>query len=640
MRIMLKQFGFLRVGAAVNALKISDIFYNVEEMKNNLDQALEKGVEILTFPELSITGYTCQDLFLQDTLLEQTLKGLEILKEYSKTHPIVFIVGAPLKIKNALYNCAVSFSEGKIIGVTPKTYIPNYGEFYEGRYFSSANQLTESTVELLGEEVVVSNFLIYHAKSYPQINFAIDICEDLWNSNAPSNFTTLHGATIIFNLSSSNELVGKCDYRRKLIQGTATKNICAYVYASSGINESTSDLIFSGHSLITEPNGTMTENERFDFNSNFIFQDIDVSRICHDRMMRPSYESLSLDIKVQHTYFSLPKKDNSLTKGYSRTPFLAQSDENFEEILNLQTYALAKRVRFLGNPSLVIGISGGADSTLAFLVCLRVVKVLNMDPKKIVAITMPGFGTSSRTYENAVKLIKTSGVTFKEISIKEACLQHYKDIGQDPTTYDVTYENAQARERTQILFDYANKVGGIVIGTGDLSEIALGFDTYNGDHMSSYSVNASIPKTLVTTLIAKVKEQAEAGEFKDTLEDILNTPISPELLPLTDDGQIAQKSEMSVGPYMIQDFFLYHFLRYGASIQKIYFLACLTFDFTKEEIKHYLTIFIKRFFSQQFKRNCMPDGVKVGSISLSPRGDWRMSSDVYSSMYLKELEEL
>ncbi|MDE6241957.1 MAG: NAD(+) synthase [Anaeroplasmataceae bacterium] len=637
---MLKKYGYVRVGAAVNKLKIADITYNVEEMKKILDEAIEKGIEILTFPELSLTGYTAQDFFLNDDLIKGTLVGLDALKEYSKTHSIVFIVGAPLKIGNALYNCAVSFSDGKIIGVTPKTYIPNYNEFYEARYFASAERLTETSFTLLKEEVAVSNLLLYHAKNYDEICYAIDICEDLWAANSPSNKTSVAGATIIFNLSSSNELVGKCNYRRNLIKSQAAKTMSAYVYASSGISESTSDLVFSGHAMIAEANGEVVENERFSFESSIIYQDVDVLRISHDRLSRPTAEGIFKEGNFIHTTFSLVDIENTLSKKYTKTPFVTKNQDALEEILNLQTFGLAKRIKHLGNAKMVIGISGGADSTLAFLICLRVAKVLNLPASDIHAITMPGFGTSGRTYQNAVQLIQTVEATFKEISIKDACIQHYKDIEHDPKVFDVTYENAQARERTQILFDYANKINGIVIGTGDLSEIALGWDTYNGDHMSSYAVNVSIPKTLVTALIAKVRDDSEEGVFKNTLSDILDTPISPELLPPDADGKITQKSESSVGPYIIQDFFLYHFMRYGASVKKLYFLACQTFEYPKEDIKRYLTTFIKRFFTQQFKRNCMPDGVKVGTISLSPRGDLRMSSDTSYNLYLKELESL
>lgn len=637
---MLKKFGFVRVGAAVNALKIADVTYNVKEMKNIIKDAYKKGVEILVFPELSITGYTCQDLFLNDDLLQNTLKGLEELKNFSKAYSITFIVGAPLQISNSLYNCAVSISEGKIIGITPKTFIPNYGEFYEARYFASGAHLTEHKINFLGEEVLISNRLLYQARGYADICYAVEICEDLWNPNAPSNMTTALGATMIFNLSSSNELIGKCAYRRSLVQLQAEKTSSAYIYASSGMSESTSDLVFSGHAVIAASDGDVVENERFQFESNIIYQDIDVFRFKYDRRARSNMEGTLDKPSPLVTYFSLEEKNNTLLKKYSKTPFVSDNEETLEEILSLQAYGLAKRVAHLKNTKMVIGISGGADSTLAFLICLKVTEILKLPKENVVAITMPGFGTTNRTYKNAVQLIQASGATFKEVSIKEACIQHYKDIEQEEGVYDIAYENAQARERTQILFDYANKVKGIVIGTGDLSEIALGFSTYNGDHMSNYSVNASIPKTLVTRLIRKVWSNLEEGALKSTLEDILNTPISPELLPPDDKGDIQQKSEDSVGPYIIQDFFLYHFMRYKASVSKLFYLAMQTFEYTREEVKGYLTTFIQRFFTQQFKRNCMPDGVKVGTISLSPRGDLRMSSDVSYQMYLKELEEL
>ncbi len=638
---MLKKYGFVRVGAVCLAGHLADIDYNVIEMENMLKKAIDNGVEIVTFGELSLTGYTCQDLFLTDELMNGVLDGLAKLKEFSKKNSIVFIVGAPLKIDNALYNCAIVFSDGHLIGVTPKTYIPNYTEFYEARYFSSANQLNVREIELCGDRVPVSNMLLYHATNYPFITFGIEICEDLWMPNAPSNFQTLKGANLIFNLSSSNEIVGKYAYRKSLITMAAAKNLCAYVYASNGLSESTSDLLFSGQLMIAEPSGAPLENERFNFESEMIFQDVDLMKINHDRIEKRSFEQVQVDVDTYDAYFKLEEKQNQLMKTYSKTPFLSHDKDSLEEILNIQTYALAKRIKFLGNAKMVIGISGGSDSTLAYLICLRVCDVLKLDHSHIIAVTMPGFGTSNRTYENAKQLILKTGGTFQEISIKNACIEHYQNIGHDLNTYDITYENSQARERTQILFDLANQKGGIVIGTGDLSEIALGWATYNGDHMSNYGVNSSIPKTLVTTLIGKIRDDTADVELKNTLTDILDTPISPELLPLDKDGNIVQKSEGSIGPYILHDFFLYHFKRYGASTSKLFFLACETFkEIKKEDIKKYLTIFIKRFFSQQFKRNAMPDGVKVGSISLSPRGDLRMSSDAYANLYLKELEEL
>lgn len=637
---MLKQYGYVRVGAAVNELHLCDTEFNKESIIKVLEEAREKGVEIVVFPELSLVGYTAQDMFLNDDLYEKTMKALKDLKEYSKTNPIVFIVGAPLRIKNSLYNCAFSFYNGSIIGITPKTYIPNYSEFYEYRWFTSAKNLTIDSIELFDEFIPISNMLCYKCDNY-DVTYAIDLCEDLWVSNPPSNFTTLNGANIIFNLSSSNETIGKVGYRRNLVKMQAAKTLAAYVYASSGINESTSDILFSGHAMIAEPDGTFIENERFQFESSLIIQDIDVQKIKNDRQKERSYEQINFDIHYPVTQFSLFEHKNELLKKYPKKPFLAHTKEGLEEILNIQSYALAKRVKHIGNSKMVIGISGGADSTLAFLICMRVCKILKLNTKKVIAITMPGFGTSGRTYNNSKTLIQAYGADFREISIKDACIQHFKDIDHKDNVYDITYENTQARERTQILFDVANQEGGIVVGTGDLSELALGWATYNGDHMSNYAVNCSIPKTLVTTLIAHIRDEEE-GIIKETLTDILNTPISPELLPLDENGNIAQETEKNVGPYILNDFFLYHFLRYGAPLRKIYFLAKETFkdEFSPKEIKATLTVFVRRFFTQQFKRNCIPDGIKVGSIAVSPRGDLRMSSDTFNTLYLKELDNL
>lgn len=637
---MLKEYGYVRVGSASNEIHLCDVNYNVDEIIRLVKIADKKGIEIITFPELSIVGYTAQDLFLNEDLLNGCINGLDRLKKFSLDTNTVFIVGAPIKIKNQLYNCAISFFNGHIIGITPKTYIPNYNEFYEYRYFSSANELDIDTINLLGEDIKISNMLCYKCENY-DFMYAIDLCEDLWMANTPSNFTSLNGATIIFNLSSSNETVGKAKYRRNLVKMQAAKTLAAYVYASSGITESTSDILFSGHTMIAEPDGTFKENERFSFESNIIYQDVDIQRIKADRLKERSYEQNKFDIKYPICSFKLINRGNKLERIYPKKPFLAHKAEDLEEILNIQSYALAKRVRHLGNSKMVIGISGGADSTLAFLVSMRVTKILNLPSSNVIAITMPGFGTSGRTYNNSVNLIKAYGADFREISIKDACIQHFKDINHKDDTYDVTYENVQARERTQILFDIANQENGIVVGTGDMSELALGWATYNGDHMSNYGVNCSIPKTLVTTLIAHIRDLSE-GIIKETLTDILNTPISPELLPLDESGNIKQETEKSVGPYILNDFFMYHFLRYGAPIKKIYFLACETFldEYKPEEIKATLKVFIKRFFTQQFKRNCVPDGIKVGSVAVSPRGDLRMSSDTFNNLYLKELENL
>lgn len=637
---MLKEYGYIRVGAIVNEIHLCDPIWNALEIIRNLKIAEEKGVEIVTTPELSLTGYTAQDMFLNDDLYQGVLKAIEMLKEYSKNSSLVFIVGAPIKVFHSLYNCALSFYKGSIIGITPKTYIPNYNEFYEARWFKSANDLKVNEINLFGENVKISNMLCYQCDNY-DVCYTIDICEDLWVANTPSNFTSLNGATIIFNLSSSNETIGKVSYRRKLVSMQAAKTLSAYVYASSGISESTSDILFSGHALIAEPDGTMVENERFKFESTMIFQDVDIQKIKNDRVKQNSYAKMDFGITFPKTYFGLATHKNELLRVYNKKPFLSHTKEGLEEILNIQSYALAKRVKHLGNSKMVIGISGGADSTLAFLITMRVCNILNLDKKNVIAITMPGFGTSGRTYKNSKTLIQSYGADFREISIKDACIQHFKDIDHKDGVFDITYENTQARERTQILFDVANQEGGIVVGTGDLSELALGWATYNGDHMSNYGINCSIPKTLVTTLIRHIKD-SEEGIIKKTLEDILATPISPELLPLDENGNIKQETEKNVGPYILNDFFLYHFLRYGAPMKKIYFLAVNTFkdEFTKEEIKATLILFVKRFFTQQFKRNCVPDGIKVGSVAVSPRGDLRMSSDTYYKLYLDEVEKL
>ena len=637
---MLKEYGYVRVCAIVNEIHLCDVDYNVSEIIRLVKEADSKGVEIVTFPELSIVGYTAQDMFLNTDLYNGCINGLAALKSFSKETKTIFIVGSPIRINNSLYNCAISFYDGHIIGITPKTYIPNYNEFYEARYFKSGNELKLDSIELLGEKVVISNKLLYKCDNF-DVTYAIDLCEDLWMANTPSNFTSLKGANIIFNLSSSNETIGKVSYRRNLVKMQASKTLAAYVYASSGINESTSDILFSGHAMIAEPDGTFIENERFKFESNMIIQDVDIQRIMSDRIKERSYETVDFDIDVKETHFSLVRRENELLREYNKKPFLAHTKEGLEEILNIQAYALAKRVKHIGNSKMVIGISGGADSTLAFLVSMKVTRILNLPSTNVIAITMPGFGTSGRTYNNSVNLIKAYGADFREISIKDACIQHFKDIKHPDGVYDITYENVQARERTQILFDVANQENGIVVGTGDMSELALGWATYNGDHMSNYGVNCSIPKTLVTTLIGHIRD-GEEGIIKETLTDILNTPISPELLPLDDNGNIAQATEKSVGPYILNDFFLYHFLRYGAPLKKIYFLACRTFkdEFKEEEIKATLKVFVRRFFTQQFKRNCVPDGIKVGSVAVSPRGDLRMSSDTFNKMYLKELDNL
>ena len=640
----MKENGFVRVGALVNKLSLGDVIENAQEISRQIKKAYEAGVEIIVTPELSLTGYTCGDMFLQDKLVKDSIIGLEYVLSETKSLNIISIIGMPISTNNALFNCGVVINRGKLLGIIPKTYIPNYKEFYECRWFSSSLNLDINEIELLGQKVPIGCDLLFQDRKNPNITFAIEICEDLWVVTPPSNDYAKSGATIIFNLSSSNELIGKHNYRKNLISSQSSKTISAYIYASSGMLESTSDILFGGASLIYENGTLLKEGERFLTESNIIYQDIDVVRLVNDRRVNKSF-NFSSDNKIyRRINIDIHNNISKLERKYSKYPFVPKDDilrnERCLEIINIQSSALARRLIQLNYPKCVIGMSGGLDSTLAFLVTVRAFEKLNLDNKDIIGITMPGFGTTDRTYNNSIKLVESYNATLKEINIKEACTIHMKDIGLNPTDISITYENIQARERTQILMDVANMEKGIVIGTGDLSELALGWCTYNGDHMSMYSVNSSIPKTLIRYLVKWFMDN-EKGIRHDVLKDILSTPISPELLPPDKYGNIVQKTENSIGPYVLHDFFLYHFLRYGVRPKKLYFLALHTFnDFSREDILNYLKIFINRFFTQQFKRNCVPDGIKVGSISLSPRGDLRMPSDMEYKSYLKELDEL
>lgn len=640
----MKENGFVRVGALVNKLSLGDVIENAQEISRQIKKAYEAGVEIIVTPELSLTGYTCGDMFLQDKLVKDSIIGLEYVLSETKSLNIISIIGMPISTNNALFNCGVVINRGKLLGIIPKTYIPNYKEFYECRWFSSSLNLDINEIELLGQKVPIGCDLLFQDRKNPNITFAIEICEDLWVVTPPSNDYAKSGATIIFNLSSSNELIGKHNYRKNLISSQSSKTISAYIYASSGMLESTSDILFGGASLIYENGTLLKEGERFLTESNIIYQDIDVLRLVNDRRVNKSF-NISSDNKIyRRINIDIHNNISKLERKYSKYPFVPKDDilrnERCLEIINIQSSALARRLIQLNYPKCVIGMSGGLDSTLAFLVTVRAFEKLNLDNKDIIGITMPGFGTTDRTYNNSIKLVESYNTTLKEINIKEACAIHMKDIGLNPTDISITYENIQARERTQILMDVANMEKGIVIGTGDLSELALGWCTYNGDHMSMYSVNSSIPKTLIRYLVKWFMDN-EKGIRHDVLKDILSTPISPELLPPDKYGNIVQKTENSIGPYVLHDFFLYHFLRYGVRPKKLYFLALHTFnDFSREDILNYLKIFINRFFTQQFKRNCVPDGIKVGSISLSPRGDLRMPSDMEYKSYLKELDEL
>lgn len=636
---MLKEQGFVRVGAVVPKLKVADTEFNCNEIIKQIEVASNNKIQIAVFPELCVTGYTCQDLFEQDTLLEEAEKALNKILDYTNNLDIICIIGMPIKAENQLFNTAVVIQKGKILGIVPKTFIPNYGEFYEKRWFASSKNANKKEIEILDQKVPFGIDLLFKDKENNEICFGIEICEDIWAVEPPSNKLALLGANIIFNLSASNEVIGKKEYRRDLVKMQSAKTISGYVYCSCGVNESTADLVFSGESMIFENGSCLTNNQRFDFESNMIFTEIDTKRLANDRRKNISFMGNPVDLEYREIKINIPDNIENLTREYSKTPFVPEDKKKIseicEEILNIQSYGLAKRLLHTNINKTIIGISGGLDSALAFLVIIKAYEVLNLPKENIIAITMPGFGTTSRTHKNSIKLINEYGATFREINITKSSLQHFEDIGHDKKMKDITYENAQARERTKILMDIANEENGIVVGTGDLSELALGWCTYNGDHMSMYSVNASIPKTLVEYIIKWVADNSKE-EYKNIINDILDTPISPELLPPDENGNIEQKTEEQVGPYILHDFFLYHFLRYGAEPKKIYILACKTFknDFKKEDIKHWLQVFIKRFFTQQFKRNCMPDGPKVGTVSLSPRGDLRMPSDASYNIWL------
>ena len=637
---MNREYGFLRVAAITPKLKVANVDYNVNEIIKEIKNLASQEVAIAVFPELSITGYTCADLFLQDALLNKTLKGIETLLEKTKDNNITFIVGAPLIFNNDLLNCALVISKGKILGIIPKSYIPNYSEFYERRWFTPASNIRDNEINFLGRQIPIGTDLIFQDKTNPNVSFGIEICEDMWAPLSPSTNACLNGATMIFNLSASNEVIGKYEFRKDLIKINSAKNICAYIYSSAGIHESSTDLVFSGFSAIYENGSLLKENKRFNEDTSHIIMDIDINKIMNERMKNKSYTQINSPIIYRKIDIEIKSNPKDLLRTYSKYPFVPEKaekrKERCEEIINIVTSALAKRINHTGLKKCVIGMSGGLDSTLAFLFIIKTYQKLGISPDHLIAVTMPGFGTSKRTYENALSLMKSYQVTQKEIDIKEVTKIHLKDIGLDKTDRSVTYENAQARERTKILMDIANKEGGLVIGTGDLSELALGWCTYNGDHMSMYALNASIPKTLVRYLVAYFADIEPNKDCQKTILDILATPISPELLPPSEQKEITQKTENIVGPYILHDFFLYHMMRYGASPNKIKYIAKNTFkDRNEEEIDKWLTFFIKRFFNQQFKRSCLPDGPKVGTISLSPRGDLRMPSDADNALWLE-----
>ena len=639
-------YGFVKVAAAVPLVQVADCFYNIEKIEGLMRQASEKGVQIIAFPELSVTGYTCLDLFAQQTLLNGAEAALLQLVSNTADLDILTIVGVPLRTENRLINAAVVFQKGAIRGVVPKTYLPNYKEFQEQRWFTSATELRESTISIGKEEYPMGSHLLFRSG---RLTAGIEICEDLWVPVPPSSLLTMEGANIIFNLSASNELIGKHAYLRSLICQQSARCMAGYVYASSGFGESSTDLVFAGNGIIAENGNLLAESPRFTMEEQLVISEIDIETLQNDRQVNTSFMYGTSGLpkeKAQVVDFQVRIPDGfSLTRPVDPHPFTPSGEalkERCEEIFHIQVAGLAKRLVHAHAQTAVVGISGGLDSTLALLVTVMTFDALKMPRGQIIGITMPGFGTTDRTYTNACDLIRSLGVTLKEIPIKEACLQHFRDIDHDPSVHDVTYENSQARERTQLLMDVANQKNGLVIGTGDLSELALGWATYNGDHMSMYGVNGSIPKTLVKYLVEWVANHKVDDASRLTLLDIVDTPISPELIPADENGNIKQKTEDLVGPYELHDFFLYHFLRFGSHPSKIYFLAQKAFAgiYDNATVKKWLYTFFRRFFQQQFKRSCLPDGPKVGSVSLSPRGDWRMPSDAVSRLWSEEIERI
>ena len=646
------KYGFATVAAAVPRVKVADTHYNILAIEEQIAIANSRGVELIVCPELSITGYSCQDLFHSQLLLEKAEDALMHLLDFSRKLDIISVVGMPVAVGDILLNCAVVVQQGVIIGIVPKTFLPNYGEFYEKRWFCSALDIHSQTIYIAGSPITITPEPKVFT-TYDGLKFGIEICEDLWSPLPPSNNLTLAGADIIVNLSASDELIGKHQYLRQLISQQSARTLSAYVYSSCGFGESTQDVVYGGNAIIAENGRMLFESERFCKEPQLGIAQIDIDRLRSERRSNTTFTlaqrtASAVDIKTRQ-----PEEmtEFRLVRDIDPTPFIPKSDDmkhSCEEILNIQTSGLAKRLDHTGCKHVVVGISGGLDSTLALLVCVRTFDYLSLDRKGIHGITMPGFGTTDRTHLNAVNLMESLGVTVHEISIAKSVTQHFEDIGHDSAKHDVTYENSQARERTQILMDMANRVGGLVVGTGDLSELALGWATYNGDHMSMYGVNASIPKTLIRHLVRYVADNDVDAQSRLTLLDIIDTPISPELIPADENGNISQKTEDLVGPYELHDFFLYHYLRFGYRPAKLFLMATVAFDghdpsvsaYDHDTIKHWLKTFFRRFFAQQFKRSCLPDGPKVGSVSLSPRGDWRMPSDASCSLWLEEIDSL
>ncbi len=661
------KYGYIKIASAIPSVKVGDVAYNAQQMEQQIALAEDKDVEVIVFPELSLTGYSCQDLFGQQLLLDAAEHAVAELLDFTRHMDVISIVGAPLVAGDLLLNCAVVIQHGHILGIVPKTYLPNYSEFYEKRWFASSQDLRQTEIRYAGESACVTPD-IQLFRTADGVLFGIEICEDVWAPAPPSNKLALAGADLVFNLSASDELIGKHNYLKSLLSQQSARTITGYVYSSCGFGESTQDVVYGGNALVYENGRLLAENIRFSLEAQMVTAQIDVEKLRSERRTNSTYVNAQRNIKysMQDSQLGIRTVDAFaaehehrfvLERSVPQHPFIPCSTDmraSCEEIFSIQVMGLAKRIVHTHAKTVVLGISGGLDSTLALLVCVKTFDKLQMDRKGIVGVTMPGFGTTDRTYNNAVSLMQSLGITLREISIAKAVKQHFEDIGQESSVHDVTYENSQARERTQILMDLANKLGGMVIGTGDLSELALGWATYNGDHMSMYGVNASIPKTLIRHLVNYVAESGVDAQSRLTLLDIIDTPISPELIPADENGQIKQKTEDLVGPYELHDFFLYYFLRFGFRPSKIFLLAKKAFlDTMGERVKisdndpdsydeatilKWLRVFVRRFFGQQFKRSCLPDGPKVGSVSLSPRGDWRMPSDACATAWLNELE--
>lgn len=633
-------YGFVKVASATPVIRVADCESNANNIITQINEAYSKGAVLVNFPELCVTGYTCSDLFLQKTLIDSAENAVKKIMDETKALEIIAIVGVPVPVRHSLYNCAVVIYKGEILGIVPKVNIPDYAEYNEMRYFSSGKALNENITYAECENIPFSDNIIFECKSMPELCFGVEVCEDLWVAQSPSVNLALSGATIICNNSASGEAVSKENYRRDLVKMQSGKLCCAYVYSDSGFGESTTDMVFSAHNIISENYAVLAETERF--STGLTYAEIDVQKLISERK-RNNLFIHNIDNRAKIIEFNMHIKHTKLERCINPLPFIPidkyELAKRCENILNIQATGLTTRLAHTGIRNVVLGLSGGLDSTLALIVCVYAFDMLGIDRKNIHTVTMPCFGTTKRTKSNAEKLALAYGVSFEEINITASVRQHFVDIGHDESVTNVTYENSQARERTQILMDLSNKYSGLVIGTGDLSELALGWATYNGDHMSMYAVNASVPKTLVRHLTAYEADKAE-GEIKAVLCDVLNTPVSPELLPPDKNGEIAQKTEDLVGPYELHDFFLYYLVRFGFTPCKIYYLAKVAFKgvYDNMVIKKWLTVFVKRFFTQQFKRSCMPDGPKIGTVTLSPRSDWKMPSDAAVRVWLDDLK--